>query len=55
MKKSIESSEGESFNLVNDFKINDNVEMWMTKVEDEMKQSLCIITKDMIFWCGKQD
>ena len=55
MKKSIESSEGESFNLVNDFEISDNVEMWMTKVEDEMKQSLCIITKDMIFWCGKQD
>eukprot|EP00957_Ditylum_brightwellii_P036262 2746820-Ditylum_brightwellii.AAC.1 len=47
----MESSEKESFHLVCSVAIDNSVELWMTKVEEEMKQSLCSITKEAILIC----
>mmetsp|Transcript_53278 Transcript_53278/g.159518 ORF Transcript_53278/g.159518 Transcript_53278/m.159518 type:complete len:3881 (-) Transcript_53278:473-12115(-) len=45
----LESSEGESFELRSAVSIEGPVECWMTKVEEEMKQSLWTLTKQAVF------
>lgn len=49
------SDEGESYNFDTPVKPEGNVEDWMNKVDDEMKESLQTLTKKNVYYYAKED
>lgn len=49
------SDEGEEYEFENPVKPEGNVEDWMTRVDEEMKNSLLIITKRAVFHYAKTE
>jgi dynein heavy chain len=47
------SDEGEGYDFETPVKPEGNVEDWMTKVDEEMKESLLMITKKAVFHYAK--
>lgn len=51
----MESDEGEKYDLETPLKPEGKIEEWMTKVDEEMKETLTTITKKAVFYYARSD